>query len=110
MSARWNSRLYSLFNATLVRSRISDVLRSVAEQNMGGGFCIKAVTRYTLLADVFLFFCFLIRKLVLKNFQIFFFRFGFWAEGLGVNAQNPKLLIIFYYFRLLYLFLLQGNE
>jgi hypothetical protein len=27
-----------------------------AEQNMGGGFCIKAVTRYTLLADVFLFF------------------------------------------------------
>jgi len=32
--------------------RISDVLRSVAEQNMGGGFCIKAVTRYTLLYDV----------------------------------------------------------
>jgi len=40
-------------------ARISDVLRSVAEQNMGGGFCIKAVTRYTLLADIFLFFCFL---------------------------------------------------
>jgi hypothetical protein len=24
-----------------------------------------------------------------------FFCFGFWAEGLGVNAQNPKLLILF---------------
>jgi len=31
--------------------RISDVLRSVAEQNMGGGSG-RAVTRYTLLADV----------------------------------------------------------
>ena len=40
--------------------------------NLGGGFCIKAVTRYAVLADVFLFFCFLIRKLVLKNFQISF--------------------------------------
>ena len=62
---------------------------------MGGGFCIKAVTRYAVLADVFLFFCFLIRKLVLKNFQISFFRFEFWAEGSGVNAQNSKLLICF---------------
>jgi len=23
-----------------------------------------------------------------------FFCFGFWAEGLGVNAQNTKLLIL----------------
>jgi hypothetical protein len=47
---------------------------------MGGGFCIKAVTRYVVLADVFLFFCFLIRKLVLKNFK---FLFPFWAKGRG---------------------------
>jgi len=55
---------------------------AIAEQNMGGGFCIKAVTRYTLLADVFLFFCFLIRKLVLKNFQISFFVLGEGQRGL----------------------------
>jgi len=59
---------------------------------MGGGFCIKAVTRYAVLADVFLFFfptivgCF-------KKFSNFFFRFGFWAEGLGVNAQKTKHII-----------------
>ena len=51
-----------------------------AEQNMGGGFCIKAVTRYTLLADVFLFFCPALAGLVLKNFQI---SFSFWAKGRG---------------------------
>ncbi len=37
----------------------------------------QAATTYTVLADVFLFFCFLIRKL---NFQI---SFPFWAEGRG---------------------------
>jgi len=25
-----------------------------------------------------------------KKFSNFFFRFGFWAEGLGVNAKNSK--------------------
>jgi len=30
-----------------------------------------------------------------KEFEFCFFCFGFWAEGLGVNAQNPKLLILF---------------
>ena len=34
------------------RFGISDVCRSVAEANMGGGFCIKAVTRYAVLCDV----------------------------------------------------------
>ena len=34
------------------RFGISDVCRSVAEANMGGGFCIKAVTRYAVLYDV----------------------------------------------------------
>jgi hypothetical protein len=37
---------------------ISDVLQSVAEQNMGGG-SKRAATGYAVLADVFLFFCFL---------------------------------------------------
>jgi len=40
--------------------------------------CIKAVTRYTLLSDAFLFFGFMIRKLVLKFFK---FLFPFWAKG-----------------------------
>jgi len=48
---------------------------------MGGGFCIKAATRYAVLADVFLFFCFLIRKLVLKNFKISFSVFDFGQRG-----------------------------
>ena len=45
------------------------------------------------LADVFLF-LFSDKKTCFKKFSNFFFRFGFWAEGLGVNAQNPKFLII----------------
>ena len=40
---------------------------------------IISVAIYTLLSNV------------ARNF---FSRFGFWAEGLGVNAQNSKLLII----------------
>ena len=63
------------------RSRISDVLRSVAEQNMGGGFCIKAVTRYTLLADVFLFFFPTAVGIVLKNFKISFSVLDFGQRG-----------------------------
>ena len=53
----------------LVRSRISDVLRSEAEQNMGGGFCIKAVTRYAVLCDVMKSFIFAIAK---KYSQFYF--------------------------------------
>jgi len=34
------------------RFGISDVCRSVAEANMGGGFCIKAFARYAVLYDV----------------------------------------------------------
>ena len=56
----------------LVRSRISDVLRSEAEQNMGGGFCIKAVTRYTLLSDVIKSFCFAKQNIILGLFFILF--------------------------------------
>ncbi|MFH1661726.1 MAG: hypothetical protein ABIA02_01360 [Candidatus Falkowbacteria bacterium] len=62
---------------------------------MGGGVCIKAVTRYAVLADVCLFFFPTAVGIVLKKFSNFFFRFGFWAEGLGVNAQNPKHNISF---------------
>jgi hypothetical protein len=62
---------------------------------MGGGFCIKAVTRYAVLADVFLFFCFLIRKLVLQNFQISFSVLGEGQRGIkGVNARSPKHLFL----------------
>jgi hypothetical protein len=64
---------------------------------MGGGFCIKAVTRYAVLADIFLFFCFLIRKLVLKNFQISFSVLGEGQRGIkGVNAraQNSYMLLM----------------
>jgi hypothetical protein len=63
---------------------------------MGGDFYIKAVTRYAVLVDVFLFFLFSNKKTCFKKFSNFFFRFGFWAEGLGMNAQNQKLLIIFF--------------
>jgi len=55
----------------LVRSRISDVLRSEAEQNMGGGFCIKAVTRYTLLSDVIKSFCFAKQNIIWGYFLFF---------------------------------------
>lgn len=36
-----------------------------------------------------------ILTIFLFNNHKFVFCFGFWAEGLGVNAQNPKLLILF---------------
>jgi len=63
---------------------------------MGGGFCIKAVTRYTLLADVFLFFFPTTVGIVLKNFQISFSVLGEGQRGIkGVNARSPKLLILF---------------
>jgi len=46
------------------------------------------------LADVFLFFCFLTRKLVLKNFKISFSVLGEGQRGIkGVNARSPKHLI-----------------
>jgi len=48
---------------------------------MGGGFCIKAVTRYTLLADVFLFFFPTAVGIVLKNFQISFSVLDFGQRG-----------------------------
>jgi len=35
------------------------------------------------------------KKTCFKKFSNFFFRFGFWAEGLGVNAQNSKHNISF---------------
>jgi len=62
---------------------------------MGGGFCIKAVTRYAVLYDVHVFLLICDSKSLLKKNLILFFCFGRRAEGLGVNAQNPKLLILF---------------
>ena len=60
--------------------RISDVLRSVAEQNMGGGSA-RAVTRYTLLADRIPFLLFSSKRTRVKNLSNFFF--SFWATGRG---------------------------
>jgi len=48
------------------------------------------------LADVFLFFCFLIGKLVLKNFKISFSVLGGGQRGIkGVNARSPKHHFLF---------------
>ncbi|MFH1968546.1 MAG: hypothetical protein ABIJ84_04115, partial [bacterium] len=49
--------------------------------NLGGGFCIKAVTRYAVLADVFLFFFPTAVGMVLKNFQISFSVLDFGQRG-----------------------------
>ena len=43
----------------------------------------QAVTAYAVLADVFLFFCFLVRKPVLKNFKISFSVLDFGQRGQG---------------------------
>jgi hypothetical protein len=50
---------------------------------MGGGFCIKAVTRYAVLADVFLFFFPTAVGIVLKNFKISFSVLDFGQRGQG---------------------------
>ena len=50
---------------------------------MGGGFCIKAVTRYAVLADVFPFFFPTAVRIVLKNFQISFSVLDFGQRGQG---------------------------
>ncbi|PJA87070.1 MAG: hypothetical protein CO141_01450 [Candidatus Moranbacteria bacterium CG_4_9_14_3_um_filter_42_9] len=66
---------------------------------MGGDLWIKAVTGYSLLADVFLFFFPTAVGIVLKNFKISFFVLGEGQKGnKGVNAQNQKLLIICFEF------------
>jgi putative effector of murein hydrolase LrgA (UPF0299 family) len=54
---------------------------------LGGGFWIKAVTGYSLLADVFLFFFPTAVGIVLKNFQI---SFPFFILGRGVRGECPK--------------------
>jgi len=48
---------------------------------MGGGFCIKAVARYAVLADVFLFFFLTVVGIVLKNFKISFSVLDFGQRG-----------------------------
>ena len=75
-----------LDNVTSIRSF------SVAERkkNLGGGFWIKAVTGYLLLADVYVFLLGLSPKL-LKRIK---FCFLFWGKGKrgikGVNSLYPK--------------------
>src|SRR3989339_476803 len=70
-------------NVTSIRSF------SVAERkkNLGGGFWIKAVTGYSLLADVFLFFFPTAVGIVLKNFKISFSVLDFGQRGWG---ECPK--------------------
>jgi len=60
------------------RFGISDVCRSVAEANMGEGFCIKAVTRYAVLYDVCFSFCLAIARPLFCNEQILFLS---WHRG-----------------------------
>ncbi|PIZ77239.1 MAG: hypothetical protein COY04_00350 [Parcubacteria group bacterium CG_4_10_14_0_2_um_filter_7_35_8] len=56
----------------------------------------RTVTRYTLLADVFLFFFPTAVGIVLKNFQISFSVLGEGQRGIkGVNARSPKHIISF---------------
>ena len=74
------------------RFGISDVCRSVAKANMGGGFWIKAVTRYAVLYDVCFSFSDDSRTLFYYKNK-FYFCLGVGAEGLGVNAPKPRLLI-----------------
>lgn len=56
---------------------------AIAEANMGGGFCMKTVTRYAVLADVFLFFFPTAVGIVLKNSQI-----SFSVSGKGQRAEG----------------------
>lgn len=49
---------------------------------MGGGFCIKTVTRYTPLYDVYVFLWFALCELLLK-------RIKFWGKGkIGIKGVN----------------------
>ena len=78
MSPSGEKEKYISYNVTSIRSF------SVAERkkNLGGGFWIKAVTGYSLLADVFLFFFPTVVGIVLKNFQISFSVLGEGQRGL----------------------------
>jgi len=55
----------------------------------------RAVTRYAVLADVFLFFFPTAVGIVLKNFKISFSVLGEGQRGLGGECPSPKLLILF---------------
>jgi len=70
-------------------------------------FCVAC---YAVLGDVIFshpYYSFPFGLLFYKIKQNKIFCFGLWAEGLGVNAQSPKLLIVFlaYYRRYIYLLL-----
>ena len=65
---------------------------------MGGGFWIKAVTGYSLLADVFLFFFPTAVGIVLKNFQISFPVLGEGQRGIkGVNGHCSHIVFNWQY-------------
>ena len=66
-----------LYNVTSIRS-FSEAER---KKNLGGGFWIKAVTGYSLLADVFLFIFSTAVEIVLKNFKISFSVLDFGQRG-----------------------------
>ena len=54
---------------------------------MGGGFCIKAVTRYTLLYDVCFSFCLALARPLFCNEQILFLS---WRRGRGAGGECPE--------------------
>jgi len=77
-----SERNYKTFHYFAQRFGISDVCRSVAEANMGGGFCIKAVTRYAVLCDVCFFFSFRLKRNSISVINKLNFRLGCGAEGI----------------------------
>jgi len=69
---------------------------------LGGGFWIKAVTGYSLLADVFLFFFPTEVGIVLKNFQISFSVLDFGQRGRGECPKSKTLFLIPFYYACLF--------
>ena len=54
---------------------------------MGGGFCIKAVTRYAVLYDVCFSFCLALARPLFCNEQILFLS---WRRGRGAGGECPE--------------------
>ena len=54
---------------------------------MGGGFCIKAVTRYAVLYDVCFSFCSASAEPLFYNEQILFLS---WRRGRGAGGECPE--------------------
>jgi len=87
---KWSAR--SARDISPQRFGIFDVCRSNANTNMDGGFYMKAVTKYAVLADVFLF-LFFNKKTRFKKFQILLF--PFWILGREVKDEYIKIKTLY---------------